>query len=219
MTSIIAIAGPSGSGKTTLAVALEEQFRLQVPQLVTAILTEDAYYRDQAHLSLTERAVVNYDHPDALEHELLDAHLSLLRRGKSVAVPMYDYKIHNRRRESRHLPPPALLIVEGILLLSRAELRRHFATSVFLDLPLDLCLSRRIRRDSAERGRSPEFVQDQFEATVRPMYQQFVKPSQRHAEAVIEGDFDPEATARRLSEQFLARLPVSPQAKEGQRQG
>ena len=125
--------------------------------------------------------------------------------------------MHTRAQQTRTLEPPAVLIVEGILLLNNPDLRRHFDYSVFLDLPLDVCLQRRIRRDSAERARSPEFVEAQFEATVRPMYHQFVGPSRQHAETVVQGDFDPATTAQQLGELLRQQLTDLSATKEPKR--
>jgi len=161
-------------------------------------------------MDLEERKRVNYDHPDALEHELLKTHLKALRAGKEVAVPEYDYQLHTRRREVRYLTPPDLLIIEGILLLSDPDLRKHFDFSVFIDASLPRCLERRVVRDSKERGRSPEFVREQFAATVRPMYDRFVLPSRAHGDWILREDFEVEPVLETLVEMALQEQSPDP---------
>ncbi len=186
-TSIIAITGPSGSGKTHLAQSLYREMQSAFPGLAIDILAEDSYYHDQTHVPVTEREKVNYDHPQALEHELLLEHLLQLKAGEPVHVPSYDYSLHTRSEQTRQLWPTQLLILEGILLLSHERLREHFDLSLFVDTPLDICLARRLQRDCEERGRSPESVRQQFEATVRPMFHEHVEPTREHAHVVLSG--------------------------------
>lgn len=157
------------------------------PTLDIAILTEDAYYRDQAELAMAERERVNYDHPDSIEHELLLEHLLQLRGGQPVDVPVYDYSQHTRSTESVSLAPVQLLIVEGILLFTNPLLRRQFDLRLFVDTPLEVCLQRRMDRDCRERGRSEQSVQAQFEATVKPMYHEFIAPAREHAHLQLDG--------------------------------
>lgn len=188
VTSIIAITGPSGSGKSYLAQALLEDLHSAVDNISAEILAEDSYYHDQSNTPLEQRQAVNYDHPSALEHELLLQHLQELKSGASVEVPQYDYSRHTRSKMTRVLKPTTLLIVEGILLLSHSQLREHFDLRLFVDTPLDVCLSRRMRRDCEERGRSRESVLEQFETTVRPMFHRFIEPTREHAHMVLSGD-------------------------------
>jgi len=184
---IIAIAGPSASGKTLFAQTIYEQVKQEEPGLSLALIKEDAYYRDQAHLSVEARTLVNYDHPSALEHELLNTHLAALRRGESIEVPVYDYAQHTRSPQVLPLRPAPVIIVEGILLLSDATLREQFDIKFFVDTPLDICLLRRIARDMRERGRSLESITGQYEDSVRPMYYEYIQPSARYADMVITG--------------------------------
>jgi len=183
--SVIAIAGPSGSGKTLFAQTLVDEVRRDAPGLKLVLIKEDAYYRDQAELSLEERARVNYDHPDAIEQELLARHLRALARGESIEAPTYDYRVHTRAAETQTVAAADVIIVEGILLLTHPELREAFDIKFYMDTPLDICLLRRIDRDLRERGRSLESVTAQYQATVRPMYHEFIRPSVRHADMVI----------------------------------
>ncbi len=181
---LVGIAGASGSGKTTLADRLVE--RLGADRAV--VIPEDAYYRDLSDMSFDRRTRVNFDHPDALEHDLLATHLEQMLKGDIVSCPMYDYKTHNRRPDTRRVTPHRLIILEGILVLHTARLRDLMDLSVFVDTSLDLCCDRRIKRDMAQRGRTLDSVMHQFESTVRPMYFQFVEPSKPYADLLIPGD-------------------------------
>lgn len=184
--TIIAIAGASASGKTLLALTMFEELQAELGEgFDLAILAEDAYYRNQSHLPMAERERTNYDHPDAFEHELLVAHLQALARGQTIAVPQYDFTQHTRKSETKTVQAAKVVIVEGILLLSDARLREMFDIKVFVDTPLDICLLRRIERDLRERGRNLDSVSDQYHATVRPMYFEFIAPSRAHADLVV----------------------------------
>jgi uridine kinase len=177
----VGIAGGTGAGKSALAASLVQAFDaeqvLRIPQ--------DAYYRDRGDQSAEVRAALNFDHPDALETELLVAHLVELRAGRAVDVPVYDFTRHRRAAETWRAAPRALVIVDGILALADAQLRACFDLRVFVDAPEDVRLRRRLERDVAERGRSAESVRAQFAATVRPMHARFVEPSRAHADLVV----------------------------------
>ncbi len=182
---IVAIAGPSGSGKSLFAQTLREEVSRDAPDVGLVHIREDSYYRDQTDLSLAEREKVNYDHPKAIEQDLLAEHLNRLRAGEAVQAPVYDYAVHTRSDETERLEPAPLIIVEGILLLTNAALREAFDVCFFMDTPLDICLLRRIDRDVRERGRTLESVLRQYEDSVRPMYHEFIAPSARHADMLI----------------------------------
>ena len=182
---VIAIAGPSGSGKSLFAETLCEELRRDAPSLDVVLIKEDAYYRDQSHVAFEDREKVNYDHPHAIEQDLLASHLRSLTQGQPVESPMYDYTVHNRRRETLGIEPAPVIIVEGILLLTHRALRDACHIKFYMDTPLDICLLRRMARDVKERGRSLDSVTDQYQETVRPMYHEFIKPSVRHADMVI----------------------------------
>ena len=184
---IIAIAGPSGSGKSLFAQTLLQTVRERRPQIEPVLLREDAYYRDQGHLDPAQRAAVNYDHPQAIEQELLLAQLQALRAGNAVQVPRYDYTVHTRAAATDTVTPAPVIIVEGILLLANPELRAAFDMRFFMDTPLDICLLRRIERDQRERGRSLDSIVEQYQSSVRPMYQQFIAPSAEYADMRITG--------------------------------
>lgn len=208
-TRIIAITGPSGSGKSHLAQALHQEVKGSLPHLSIETLAEDSYYHDQAHVPEKQRQDVNYDHPSALEHDLMLEHLQQLKSGQPVEVPSYDYVRHTRAEKTRELQPAALLIVEGILLLTHDRLRQHFDMRLFVDTPLDVCLARRMQRDCVERGRSPESVQQQFENTVRPMFHAHIEPTREHAHMVISGEDPVSALAARIRREMEERGHLS----------
>lgn len=178
---IIGVAGGSGSGKTTIADALIEAID------GVASIKHDAYYRHQPHLSFEERSRVNYDHPDSLETDLLVGHLESLRSGQPVHQPVYDFAQHLRSPESVVVAPAPVVVVEGILVFAEAPLRSLMDLKVYVDTDPDLRLARRLERDIHERGRTTESVLAQYLATVRPMHEEFVEPSKRHADIIIPG--------------------------------
>ena len=177
----IAIAGGSGSGKTTIARSVVDL----VGRDSVVYLQQDAYYRDQNHLSFEERAAINYDHPDSIEMDLLTAHLDALRSGEPIERPVYDFSTHTRTEETYRIDPDPAVIVEGILLLADRELRDRFDVRVYIDTAPDVRLMRRLQRDILERGRTVESVLEQYVRTVRPMHYQFVEPSKRYADIII----------------------------------
>ncbi len=183
--TIIAIAGASASGKSLFASTVYQELVAELGGERIAILSEDAYYRDQSHLSFEQRTLTNYDHPAAFEHELLAQHLQMLREGKTVSMPQYDYKQHTRIESSITVQPAKVILVEGILLLTDEHLRQQFDITVFMDTPLDICLLRRIKRDLEERGRSLSSVAAQYENSVRPAFFEFIAPSKQYADLVV----------------------------------
>jgi uridine kinase len=156
--TIIAIAGPSASGKTLFAQTIHDELIDELGEDGISIIFEDAYYRDQSHLSMQEREQTNYDHPNAFEHDLLSMHLLKLTKNETIQSPVYCYKTHTRLNETKLFSPTRIILVEGILLLSNKELRDRFDIKVYMDTPLDICLIRRIKRDLVERNRSVESV-------------------------------------------------------------
>lgn len=183
--TIIAIAGASASGKSLFSQTIYNELVTELQSGAIAVIEEDAYYKDQSHLPFEHRTQTNYDHPDAFEHDLLRQHLEQLRLGQSVEVPTYDYTQHTRSNKTRTVNPAKILIVEGILLLSDPALSEVFDIKVFIDTPLDICLLRRMQRDIEQRGRSIASVVDQYQATVRPMFYQFIEPSKHNADLVV----------------------------------
>lgn len=182
---IIAIAGASASGKSLIANTIFEELKSDLGEAKIAIISEDSYYKDQSHMSMEERLKTNYDHPNSLDHELLNTHLQQLIQGNSVNIPQYCYNTHNRLPSCTTIQPKKVIILEGILLLSSAPLRQQFHASIFMDTPLDICLLRRLTRDVAERGRTMQSVLSQYQKTVRPMYVQFIEPSKQYADVII----------------------------------
>lgn len=182
MVKTCGISGGSGAGKTTLTRRLVD--RLGPDQV--SVVAFDAYYRDQGHLTPADRALVNYDHPDSLDHEMFAADVESLRAGRAVACPVYDFATHTRTSDVVMIEPRPVVIVEGILLLSFPEIAAHLDLAVFIDVPEAVRLERRIRRDVAERGREPDDVRRQFAATVAPMHDQHVEPYRHLAHRTVE---------------------------------
>ncbi|PWJ39304.1 uridine kinase [Sediminitomix flava] len=177
----IGIAGGSGSGKTTIARNLAELFDVED----AILLEQDAYYKELDHLSLDERAKTNFDHPDAIEFELLEQHLRELANGNQIERPIYNFKTHAREKETKILTPARIVIVEGILVLAMRKIRKLLDIKVFVDTDADEMLLRRIERDIKERGRTLESVRDQYLATVKPMYLKYCEPSKRYADVIV----------------------------------
>ncbi|NQY63290.1 MAG: uridine kinase [Alteromonadaceae bacterium] len=183
--TVIAIAGASASGKTLFAQTIYNELLPELGADGISIIKEDAYYRDQQNLPMSEREKTNYDHPDAFEHSLMRDQLIALISNKTVQCPEYCYKTHTRLESSIKLSPTKIILVEGILLLSNQELLDCFDIKVYIDTPLDICLIRRIQRDTAERARSIESITNQYLETVRPMYYRYIEPSKESADLVI----------------------------------
>ncbi|HHF3507223.1 TPA: uridine kinase [Haemophilus influenzae] len=184
---IIAItgAGASASGKSSIASTVHKELCNELGCQEIGIITEDSYYKDQSHLEMTERVKTNYDHPNSMDRDLLIQHLKNLKNGSAVDVPVYSYVEHTRTNETTHFTPKRIVILEGILLLTDERVRQLADISVFVDTPLDICFIRRLQRDMEERGRSLQSVIDQYRATVRPMFLQFIEPSKQYADIVI----------------------------------
>ncbi len=180
-TIIIGISGPSASGKSLLANTIVNEMGSDD----VVVISEDSYYKDLTGLTIEERAKVNFDHPDALDHELLRQHLESLQQGKTIEVPIYDHSKHRRKEETRRIGKHHIIVLEGILLFVEPALRDIMDIKIFMDTALDICLVRRIKRDMIERDRTLESVVDQYHKTVRPMYFQFIEPSKRHADMIV----------------------------------
>ena len=183
----IGVAGGTGSGKTTVTRALMSA----VGPGNVAFLPHDAFYREYNHLPVEERAFINWDHPDALDTELLVRQLAQLIEGRAIERPQYDFRTYARLPETLRVEPRAAIIVEGILILAERELRDLLDIKIFVDADADLRFIRRMRRDIVERGRSVESIVDQYLGTVRPMHLEFVEPSKRYADLIIpEGGYN-----------------------------
>jgi len=184
---VIGVAGGTGSGKTT--VAHEVLKRAGTAKI--SLIQHDAYYKDLGDLAPAQRAMQNFDHPDALDNRLLIAHLQELKAGRAVEVPVYDFTTHARTTKTRRIEPHRVVLLEGILIFADETLRRLMDVKIFVDTDPDIRFIRRLERDLAERGRTMESVIRQYLATVRPMHQEFVEPSKRYADVIIpEGGFN-----------------------------
>lgn len=178
---IIGISGGTGSGKTTVARRILED----VSEAEVIYLQQDSYYRNLGDMPPELRHQINFDHPDALDNDLFINHIKALRAGEPIDMPVYDFTTHTRRNETVRIAPKPILIVEGILIFVDPVLRELMDIKIFVDTPDDVRFIRRLRRDVNERGRLTESVIEQYLGTVRPMHQQFVEPSKRHADVII----------------------------------
>ncbi len=181
MSLIVGIAGGSGSGKSTVARRIAGS--LAASQV--AFIDMDAYYKDFSHLPMEERRQVNWDHPEALDVDLLVSHLALLRGGKAVEKPTYDFVLHARTSHTERIEPGLVVVIDGILLFADERVRSLCDVKVFVDADADIRLIRRIRRDMAERGRPLDEILAQYLSTVQPMHLQFVEPSKRYADVIV----------------------------------
>jgi uridine kinase len=184
---VIGVAGGTGSGKTTVSQAILDSVG---PDQI-AYLQHDSYYRDRGQVPPNERGTANFDHPDALESELLARHLASLKTGQTVQVPIYDFTTHTRKAHTVAVEPRKVILVEGILIFTEKALRELMDIKVFVDTDADVRFIRRLQRDITERGRTMESVIRQYTETVRPMHLEFVEPSKRYADVIIpEGGFN-----------------------------
>lgn len=194
---IIGICGGTGSGKTTIAKRIVES----VGEENVNLIEQDSYYRNLADMPLDERRQANFDHPDAVDSDLLINHIKRLMDGYPVKIPKYDFTTHTRLPESLDLEPRTVTLLEGILLFSEPRLLEFLDLKVFVDTPDDIRLVRRIRRDMDERGRTLAQTLDQYEKTIRPMHYEFVEPSKRQADIII-----PEGTQIGVTIELLCGL-------------
>ena len=182
---MIGVVGGSGAGKTTLVWGLADRLGADV-----SVLWFDEYYHDLVHLTPDERALVNYDHPDSLDVDLLVSHLDGLLAGRPAEVPVYDFTTHTRTGTTRRVDPRPVIVVDGILVLAFPVIRERLDVSVFVEAPAEVRLARRLDRDVRERGRTPESVRTQFAATVAPMHDAFVSPCRDLADLTLDGQGD-----------------------------
>lgn len=188
-TIVIGIAGGTGSGKTTLAKNISKHFGNEI-----SMLRHDDYYKRHDDIPMKERESLNYDHPDAFDKELLHRHVEMLKRGEAVDSPIYDYSVHNRSSETRHVPATPVVVIEGILVFEDKELLDMLDMKIFVDTDADVRILRRITRDVKKRGRTLESVVKQYLTTVKPMHEAFVEPSKKHADIIVpEGGKNPVA--------------------------
>jgi len=180
---IIGIAGASGSGKSFFASKLQSELDQR-----SLFISQDSYYKKQSAVSLAEREIVNYDHPDAIDFELFVEHIKTLKSGRPIDQPVYDFTVHDRKKETHKTDSADIIILDGILLFVAPALNELIDYKIFIDTPLDVCFIRRLQRDINERGRSAESVIKQYLNTVRPMCLKYVLPSKQHADYIINGE-------------------------------
>ena len=178
---IIGIAGGTGSGKTTVV----EQIVSQLPPDEVCVISQDSYYLDTSHLTYQERIAINFDHPQAIDFELLVSHLRMLREGKSFEQPVYSFVDHNRTKETVTTYPKQVIIVEGILIFTNPELRDMFDIKIFVHADSDERLIRRLKRDIASRGRDLTEVLTRYQTTLKPMHNQFIEPTKEYADIIV----------------------------------
>ena len=187
---VIGVGGGTGSGKTTVAKRIAQM----VGENRCSILPLDNYYRDMSHLPIEERKKQNYDHPDMIEHELLEKHLKDLLSGETVEVPTYDFATYTRRKDTIKLSPKPFVIVEGIFALYYDDLIDLYDLAIYVDTEDDIRFIRRLKRDIKERGRSVDSVIEQYLSTVKPMHDAYVEPTKKHADIIVpRGGFNEKA--------------------------
>ena len=178
---IIGIAGGTGSGKTTVV----NQIVKELPEGEVCVISQDSYYHKTDSLTLEERTKINFDHPQAIDFELLVSHLQQLKKGKTIEQPVYSFVEHNRLNETLTTHPKKVIIVEGILILTHPDIRDMFDIKIYVHADSDERLIRRLKRDMAERGRDLNEVLNRYQDTLKPMHQQFIEPTKEFADIVI----------------------------------
>ena len=178
---VIGIAGGTGSGKTTVVNKILQQLNVEGVN----VLSQDNYYHDNQHLTLSEREVLNYDHPKSIDFELLIKHVKALKTGNAIEQPIYSFVTHSRSGDYVSIQPKNVLIVEGILVLTNSELLKEYGLKVFVHADSDERLIRRIRRDTQERGRDLQEVLHRYQTTLKPMHQEFIEPSKNEADLIV----------------------------------
>ncbi|WP_299017446.1 uridine kinase [uncultured Polaribacter sp.] len=181
---IIGIAGGTGSGKTTVV----NQIIKQLPTDEVCVISQDSYYNETNDLSYEERTKINFDHPRAIDFQLLTKHLKTLKTGKNIQQPVYSFVTHNRTKDTVKTHPRKVVIVEGILIFNSTELRDLFDIKIFVHAETDERLIRRLKRDITERGRDIEEVLNRYQTTLKPMHNQFIEPTKNFADIIIPND-------------------------------
>jgi uridine kinase len=178
---VIGIAGGTGSGKTTVV----NQIIQELPEGEVCVISQDSYYKDTSHLPFDERTKINFDHPKAIDFDLLVAHLKELKKGNAIEQPIYSFIEHNRTKETITMYPKKVIIVEGILILTHTDIRELFDIKLYVHADSDERLIRRLRRDMSERGRDLDEVINRYQNTLKPMHQQFIEPTKEFADIII----------------------------------
>jgi uridine kinase len=199
---IIGIYGGTGSGKTTIVNMIASHFSSNDIE----IISQDSYYKDNSDISYEDRCKLNFDHPDAIDFNLLHKHLKNLRKGETVEQPIYDFKIHNRLKKTIQIKPKKILILEGILIMCHAEIRSIFDLKIFINANSKTRMERRIKRDIAERGRSRDEVLKRYIETLKPMHEKFIEPSKIYANYIIENQFNNKLNIDELLEKMKLYL-------------
>ena len=199
---IIGIAGGTGSGKTTVVNKIINSF----PAGEVAVIPQDSYYKDSSHIPPEERSKINFDEPAAIEWTLLEEHLEMLRRGKSIEMPTYSYITCTRQPETVHVEPREVVIIEGILVLGQPELRDKMDVRVYVDADADDRLIRVIARDCIQRGRTPQMVIDRYQDVLKPMHERYIEPSKRYADLIVPQGGSNTVAIRLLTDYIESRL-------------
>jgi uridine kinase len=181
---VIGIAGGTGSGKTTVV----NQIINELPEDEVCVISQDSYYKATDNLSYEERIKINFDHPRAIDFDLLETHISDLKSGKTIQQPIYSFVTHNRTKDSIKTHPRKVVIIEGILIFNSKKLLNLFDIKIFVHADADERLIRRVRRDIKERGRDIDEVLDRYKDTLKPMHQQFIEPTKNFADIIIPND-------------------------------
>lgn len=181
---VIGIAGGTGSGKTTVV----HQIMRELPETEVGIISQDSYYKNNDHLSFEERTLINFDHPRAIDFDLLTSQLKALKQGEIIQQPVYSFVHHNRTDDYVTTHPRKVMIVEGILILTNPELRELFDIKIYVHADSDERLIRRLKRDISERGRDMEEVLNRYQTTLKPMHEQFIEPTKAFADIIIPND-------------------------------
>lgn len=200
---VIGIAGGTGSGKTTVVRKIIES----LPAEEVVVMPQDCYYKDNAHIPLEERLKMNYDEPASIEWSLLTEHIKELKQGRDVEMPTYDFLTCSRQKETVHLSPKEVIVVEGILVLTDKELRDMLDAKVFVDADADERLIRVISRDCVERGRTPQMVIDRYQETLKPMHELYIEPSKRYADLIIPQGGGNNVAIKLLTDYIRSLLP------------
>lgn len=202
---VIGIAGGTGSGKTTVVRKIIES----LPAGEVVVMPQDSYYKDNAHIPLETRLKMNYDEPASIEWTLLTDHIMKLREGESIEMPTYDFLTCSRQKETVHVEPKEVIVVEGILVLTDKTLRDMLDVKVYVDADADERLIRVIRRDCVERGRTPEMVIDRYQETLKPMHELYIEPSKRYADLIIPQGGGNNVAIKLLTDYIRSLLPSS----------
>ena len=199
---IIGIYGGTGSGKTTIVNMIASHFSSNDIE----IISQDSYYKDNSDISYEDRCKLNFDHPDAIDFNLLHKHIKNLRKGKTVEQPIYDFKIHNRLKKTIQIKPKKILILEGILIMCHAEIRSIFDLKIYINANSKTRMERRIKRDIVERGRSRDEVLKRYIETLKPMHEKFIEPTKIYANYIIENQFNNKLNIDELLEKMKLYL-------------